>query len=136
MAKILGVLALLTIAFAAGWYPQSQQVSSLTETLNQERETSKALLLKLKNAEVRDDGAMLYLEVVRQNFVEASKIATRFFDGVRELSEQTADAAQKTRLKAILDQRDGVTANLALASPMLPSQLQGILLQLHGLPTQ
>ena len=136
MPKILGVLALIAIAFGVGWYPQSQQVASLTGTLEQEREATKALLMKLKNAEVRDDGALLYLEVVRQNFVEASGIATRFFNGVRDLSAQSTDAAEKARLMEILDQRDGITANLALANPMLPSQLQKILLQLHGLPTQ
>ena len=135
MAKVVTVLVLIAAAFVAGWYPQSRHVRDLTSQLDQQKSSAAELQEKLQAAEVRDLGAMLYLEVVRQNHAQAAGTATKFFDGVRELAEHATDAGEKSRLENILSQRDGVTANIALAAPTLPSQMQAILLELHGLPT-
>jgi hypothetical protein len=126
--KTLGALVVVGGAFLAGWYPQHQETSRLAQAL-----ASASQQMKLKEAGVKDLGAMLYLEVSRQNYAEASSIATRFFDGVRDLSTQTQDTAMQARLNDILAKRDMITAGLARATPSVAADLQAIMLQLYGI---
>jgi hypothetical protein len=131
--KTLGALVVVGGAFLAGWYPQHQETSRLAQALAQAQDTSASQQMKLKEAGVKDLGAMLYLEVSRQNYAEASSIATRFFDGVRDLSTQTQDTAMQARLNDILAKRDMITAGLARATPSVAADLQAIMLQLYGI---
>jgi hypothetical protein len=127
-----GVLIILAVVFLAGWYPQYRKASRLEHNLEEAQAASAALQAKLKEAEVRDLGAVLYLEVSRQNYEKAAAAATRFFDAVRDLSAQTQDAALQARLKDVLAKRDSIIAALARANPSVAGDLQAILLQLYG----
>lgn len=125
-------VAALLLFYLLGWYPASREASALAKELAEERGTSAAQAYRLRVAGVRDAGTLLYIEVLRQNYAPAATLATRFFDGLQAAAAESGDPQEKALFERILSQRDGITANLTLAAPALPSQLQALLLELHG----
>ncbi len=134
--KLIVSVVLLAVGFLLGWYPQIQEVNDLRAEIAQLKASDAALQAKVSEAAMRQAGVVVYLELGRQNYAEAAKAATDFFDKVRELASQTNDDVLRSKLNNILAKRDPLTTDLARASPVAATSMQEILLDLYGRPTQ
>lgn len=74
-----------------------------------------ALQLKMRLAELRDLASITYLETTRKNFGIAQQTSSQFFTAAAELAAETMEGELKSRLEAIVAERDKVTASLAKA---------------------
>ncbi len=119
MKKVLIIGGLLVVAFLAGYVPLCLKNNDLQ---------SKAAALEgdLKYAGLRLEAGMVLVEVEKGDFGRARTRSTRFFDGVREYSDSSADATKKTALQGILKHRDAVTASLAALDPGVAVTLRSI----------
>lgn len=135
LTKLIAAGVLFAAGFLLGWYPQYRKVNDLGMELAQAKASETALQAKVSESAVREAGVAVYLELSRQNYAEAAKAATGFFDQVRQLASQTADPALRSKLSDILSKRDPLTAELARATPAATTEMQSILLNLYGRAT-
>ena len=134
--KLIATVVLFAAGFLLGWYPQYRKSNDLRMELAQTKASEAALQAKLSESAMREAGVVVYLELGRQNYAEATKAATGFFDQVRDLASQTSDTALRSKLSDILSKRDPFTAELARASPAATTEMQTILLNLYGRTAQ
>jgi hypothetical protein len=134
--KLLVVVILLLVAFLAGFLTQHSKVQQLQGELSSTRQEAASTKARLQFAQLRDSGAMLYLQASLNRFDSAQEYSTRFFDQATQLAYQTADPELKKRLESILTLRDRVTAGLARKDPGVVANLQSLLInaQALGLP--
>ena len=122
MKKMLAVLVVLLVAgaFAAGYWPQHQElVQARAEAAEARRQLAEARS-QLAEAEAkarlaRVFGQYLALQdaVASGNYGEAQKLSSPFFDAVREELTKGAEPTARTALDAVLMRRDTVTAGIA-----------------------
>jgi hypothetical protein len=122
MRKMMTGLVVLLIAgaFAAGYWPQRQQLeqarSEAAELRRELAETTAELTAseaKARLGRVFGDFLALSDAVAAGNFGEAQARSSTFFDRVRDEGSSTTDATVRTALDAVLMRRDTVTAGLA-----------------------
>ena len=130
--KLIAGVVLLAAGFLLGWYPQYRQANDVRTELAQTQASETALQAKVSESAMREAGVVVYLELSRQNYAEAAKAATGFFDQVRQLAGQTTDAALRSKLNDLLSKRDQITTELARATPAATTEMQSILLDLYG----
>ena len=106
----------LILAFLLGYLP-SMISSRSTEQQKLELEQ------KLKSAELGSQLAMASYEVNRNNYANAAQFSSKFFDGLREIINDSKDQALKQKLQAMLVRRDEITATLAQADPSVKEKL-------------
>ena len=126
--RVLLVLVLLVLAFAAGHVPQKLRADRLEETL---RTTS----LDLELATAHRDLGIAALEAQRSNFANAAVAAGRFFDACARLAPNPAfDEQPRTRiaLGGYASQRDEISVQLATADPAVVHRLASLYLTMEG----
>jgi SnoaL-like domain len=131
--KLLAVVILLLVAFLAGFWTQHPKVQRLQAELSSTQQEAASTKARLQFAQLRDSGAMLYLQASLNRFDLAQEYSTRFFDQATQLAYQTTDAELKKRLESILTLRDKVTAGLATKDPGVVANLQSLLIDTQGL---
>lgn len=131
----LGVILLLA-AYLVGFLTQHSKVRQLEGKLSSARQEAASTQARLQLAQLRDSGAMLYLQASLNRFDSAQEYSTPFFDQATQLAYKTTDPELKKRLESILSLRDKVTAGLARKDPGVVANLQSLLIntQALGLP--
>jgi hypothetical protein len=128
---VIAIIVLIGGAFLAGYLPQ-QRFRTAAE------QESLALRKGLEAAEARVRlgrllGQVLAIEevVVRQNYGQAQKLSSTFFDEVRAEAAATPRDEFRSVLQDVLSQRDSVTASLTRADSGVRDVLQTIEVQIR-----
>ncbi|HVE72143.1 MAG TPA: hypothetical protein VNI54_12305 [Thermoanaerobaculia bacterium] len=127
-SRLLLVLVLLVLAFAAGFVPQWLAARRLRETHTR---TSMELRLSILH---RALGVASH-EVQRNNFASASEEAGRFFDDCAKLANTepfAGDDRTRVALLGYASQRDEVMALLAAGDPAAQERLASLYLTMNG----
>src|SRR5258705_383496 len=117
MQKAIIGAVVLVIVFLAGFVPQYVKANRLENELRQARQGEAP-------AELRDLVALIYVQASQKNYGLAAATATRFFNRVREVANQTADPSAKKALENLLVSRDKITAELAKGDAGVIGDLQ------------
>jgi hypothetical protein len=123
-ARSLAISAgLLIIVLVLGY-----AVGALTSRPDQRRAEALGQQLKtveqrLTIAELRGTVGLMAYEANRNNYTEAAKYSTEFFDGVRTAMEQSDSENVKVALGSLLARRDEITRELARTDPAVKEKL-------------
>lgn len=134
--------ALILVAFLIGFVPVMMKNQSLNNQLQQKEQTlaeqasdfqkqSAASREKLRLAELNNQLAMLMIMVQEKNFGEARERSTRFFDELRQFTQDTQDNNLREKLMAILNRRDEVTADLTVANAGVTEKLRTLYREMY-----
>lgn len=125
---------LLVVSFLGGYLLRLNEIRELRTELSGERERLEASHEQLRKcqfqarlSDLRDVISLTYLQAVKNNFDEASKYSTRYFDLVRQASDLAADASMKSEMEEILTQRDLITSQLAKADASARDSIQRLM---------
>jgi hypothetical protein len=113
---LIGAMVLIVV-FLAGFLPQYVKANRLDNELRQARH-------EYESAEIRDLAGLAYVQANQKNYGIAAETTARFFGRVREMANQTTDAAAKKSLEDLLASRDKITADLAKGDAGVMSDLQ------------
>ena len=142
--------ALILIAFLLGFVPVNLKNQSLKNELQrkqQEQEqahTEQASTLqkqlaasqeRLQLAELNNHLGMLMIKAQEKNFGEAREHSTKFFDNLRQFTQQTGDRNLREKLMAILNRRDEITADLTVANPGTTDKLRALYYEMYQFGT-
>ena len=123
-SRLLVGLSLLLAAFIAGFAPQYIEKGRLQGQLDSANGRLEAMQSDLKMAELRDLSGLMLTEVLRRNYGSAAEYSSRYFEKVRQASQETANAARQEGLRELLANRDPITAVLAQADPASAAKIQ------------
>ena len=113
---LIGAGIMLLTGFLAGFIPQFRTASGLRDELRNRDERIQTLERDAALSRVRDAANLMYLELTRRNYGIAAQHATRFFDQIRVLINDSPPEARDA-LDRLLRQRDAVTAGIASRIP-------------------
>ena len=122
MSKIIVVVALLVVAFLAGFLPQYVKVTRLERELGEARQENSL-------AQLRDLAGLAYLQASQKDYGLAGGTSTRFFDRAREVVNQTPASSSRKPLDDLLNLRDQITGELAKGDPGAVNDLQTLLVK-------
>ena len=97
--------------------------SKVTEQNSQLQQNLALTEKRLRLAELRGQMGIMSYEANRNNYAEASKFSTEFFNGLREMLNDTNDEVLKQKLSAIVARRDEITTNMAQADSSVKEKL-------------
>jgi hypothetical protein len=120
--KIIVVVVLLVVAFAAGFLPQYAKGKRLESELGVARQQSNL-------AELRDLAGLAYLQASQKDYGLAGGTSTRFFERTREVVYETPDSSRGKLLEDLLNSRDQITGELARGDPAVLNDLQTLLVR-------
>jgi hypothetical protein len=115
--------ALILVSFLIGFVPVTMKNQSLNDQL-QERERTLAHQAselqkqraasgeKVRLAGLNNQLGMLLIMTQEKNFSEARERSTRFFDELRQFTQETQDNSLREKLMGILNRRDEITSDL------------------------
>jgi hypothetical protein len=112
----------LVVVFLAGFIPQYVKANRLDTELRQARQAN-------LSAELRDLVGLAYVQANQKNYGLAAASMTRFFNRVRDVSNQTADPNGRKGLENLLVTRDKVTAALAKGDAAVMGDLQELFMK-------
>jgi hypothetical protein len=104
--KVIIAGTVLFVVFLLGFVPQYIKVRRLEADLGQARERN-------VSGELRDLVGLAFVQASQKNYGIAAATSARFFNRVREASNQTTDANAKKAFEDLLSTRDKITAELA-----------------------
>jgi hypothetical protein len=110
--KIIVVVVLLIVAFAAGFLPQYAKGKRLERELGEARQENSL-------AQLRDLAGLAYLQASQKDYGLAGGTSTRFFDRTR-----TPASIGRKALEDLLNLRDQITGALARGDPAVLNDLQ------------
>ncbi len=128
MKKVVVALIVLAAVFVVGFLPEHLKA-------RQAREENSRLRLELDLARLRGELGMMSYEANRNNFGNASKLSSDFFNGLRGgLASPllAGDAGRRAKIEAIAARRDEVTADLARADPAVKEKIAQMYAELSG----
>lgn len=118
---VIGAIVLVVV-FLAGFVPQYAKVNRLDTELRQARQENISTGL-------RDLVGLAYVQANQKNYGIAAGTTARFFNRVREVSNQTPDANAKKTYEDLLVSRDKITAALAKGEAEVMADLQDLFLK-------
>jgi hypothetical protein len=135
------ILLLVLVSYFLGYWPQHQQV----ETLQQENTKLRQQLSRAEAvgrlAGLQNELLDLLGEIEKQNYGEAQRLSSKFFDDVRKEADRDKTAPYLAALETILARRDAVTMGLtkgeaATATPLRQTltELKQIISGMEGTP--
>ena len=134
MRRLLLIAGSVVLSFLLGYgivYLEKREVEQTAETDRQVLRTQlSATEAKFQIASVTNQLGVVLIAVNRNNFGNASELATRFFDDLTDLSHSMPDTPERDRLTQVLQRRDEIIADLAMLKPETASKLQSIYLEL------
>ncbi len=113
---VVAAIALLAV-FLVGFVPQYVKANRLNAELRQSRQ-------EMAGAQTRDLIGLAYVQANQKNYGLAAETSGRFFSRVREMANQTQDAASRKTLEDLLALRDRITAELAKGDAAVMGDLQ------------
>lgn len=116
LKKVAVAAGILVGVFALGYIPSCVSARSAEER-------SIRLQRNLKLSDLQGHLGMASYEANRNNYASAAQQSTEFFNGLREMSDNTGDATLKQSLEKVLARRDEITTNLAQADPAVKEKL-------------
>ncbi|PYX89895.1 MAG: hypothetical protein DMG68_03655 [Acidobacteria bacterium] len=117
-------LILLVVGFLLGFIPQYRHARQLQASLT-------SCQLKQQLSDIREEGALAYLEVTRKNYGTAGDHASRMFNQTSQLSTATNDANLKNTLARVESKRQAVSSALTNGEAAVANDLQAIVLELE-----
>jgi hypothetical protein len=120
--RVIVIAVALVAVFLIGFVPQCSRANRLDSELRQAREA-------YAGADLRDLMSLAYLQANQKNFGLAAETSGRFFNRVREVANQTEDAARRKALEDLLAPRDRITAELAKGDAAVVGDLQDLFLK-------
>jgi len=129
--------ALIIAAFLIGFVPGRLTTHSLNNQLQQKeqvlaeqasdfQEQQALSRAKLRLAELNNQLGMLMIMTQEKNFGEARERSTQFFDGLRQYTQDAQDQNLREKLTVILNRRDEITTDLALANAGVSNKLRAL----------
>jgi hypothetical protein len=120
--RIVLLAAAFVAVFLLGFIPQYVKANRFDSELRQSREA-------YAGADLRDLVGLAYLQANQKNYGLAAETTGRFFNRVRDVANQTQDAARRKAVEDLLAPRDRITAALAKGDPAVIGDLQGLFIQ-------
>ena len=117
------LIAVFVTGYLVGYLPSRMSASKLTERNSQLQQNLALTEKRLRLAELRGQMGIMSYEANRNNYAEASKISTEFFNGLRETLNDTNDEVLQQKLSAIVARRDEITTNMAQADSSVKEKL-------------
>jgi hypothetical protein len=117
--RIILIAIAVVAVFLVGFVPEHVKANRLDSELRQSREA-------YAGADLRDLIGLAYVQANQKNFGLAAETSGRFFNRVREVANQTEDAARRKSLEDLLAPRDRITAELAKGDPAVIGDLQDL----------
>lgn len=117
------LIAVFVTGYLVGYWPSRMSASKVTEQNSQLQQKLALNEKRLRLAELRGQMGIMSYEANRNNYAEASKFSTEFFNGLRETLNDTNDEALKQKLSAIVARRDEITTNMAQADSSVKEKL-------------
>jgi uncharacterized membrane-anchored protein YhcB (DUF1043 family) len=117
------LIAVFVTGYLVGYLPSRMSASKVTEQNSQLQQNLALTEKRLRLAELRGQMGIMSYEANRNNYAEASKFSTEFFNGLRETLNDTNDELLKQKLSAIVARRDEITTNMAQADSSVKEKL-------------
>ena len=130
---LLVVAGLLFVGgFLLGFVPQFRTASGLREDLRGRDQKIQQMEREAKLSRARSSAGLVYLELNRRNYGNATQHATVLFDDLRGLLND-ATPEMRSSLDKLLSQRDALMTGIAKSDPAAVDLVQQMLDQLHQL---
>lgn len=117
------LIAVFVTGYPVEYLPSRMSASKVTEQNSQLQQNLALTEKRLRLAELRGQMGIMSYEANRNNYAEASKFSTEFFNGLRETLNDTNDEVLKQKLSAIVARRDKITTNMAQADSSVKEKL-------------
>jgi type II secretory pathway pseudopilin PulG len=108
---ILGMV-LLVAAYLGGYWPQRQKLQEAEKNSAQASQQLAAAQAVVHITRLQNDLVALVDQTQNQNYGEAQKLSSRFFNGLRAELDRSPNAPYRPALETIFARRDGVTSGL------------------------
>lgn len=118
--------AFILAAFLAGFIPQYLKSRDVGNQLDAAREQLATEQAKSQLDEIGLLISYVYVEANLKNYGIAGQYATRFFDRVRSMEDQTQDPNLRAFLSTALAKRDAVIGGLAKGDPSTVDSIQDL----------
>jgi hypothetical protein len=117
MKKALTIVVILLLggAYLGGYWPQQQKVQEAERRSDQATQQLAAAQTVVRITRLENDIVALVDQTQNQNYGEAQKLSTRFFDDVRSELDRSPSAPYRQTLETIFARRDAVTSGLTRA---------------------
>lgn len=117
------MIAVFMAGYLVGYWPSRLSDSKVTEQNSQLQQNLALTEKRLRLANLRGQMGIMSYEANRNNYAEAAKFSTEFFNGLRETLNDTNDEVLKQKLSAVVARRDEITTNLAQADSSVKEKL-------------
>ena len=114
LVLILG-LVLLVAAYIGGYWPQRQKLQEAEKNSAQASQQLASAQTVVHVARLENDLVALVDQTQNQNYGEAQKLSSRFFDDLRAELDRSPNAPYRQSLETIFTRRDAVTSGLTRA---------------------
>jgi len=122
-AVILGIL-LLGGAYLGGYWPQRQKIQEAEKNVMQAAQQLTSAQAVVHITRLENDLVALVDQTQNQNYGEAQKLSSRFFDDLKAEVDRSPNAAYRSNLETILARRDVVTSGLTRADAAIIAPLR------------
>jgi hypothetical protein len=118
MKKLLIVLALLVVAYGAGFWGEYRKRTAVQAELERQQVQFAESQERVRSGELLGQLLSLKDAAIARNYGQAQELSTSFFDAARvEAGRVTQSGGLATALEAVLGMRDAVTASLTRSDP-------------------
>jgi len=125
MKKLLAVLALLVVAYGAGFWGEYRKRTALESSYQEQAALLAEAQERVRGGELLGQLLQLKDTASSRNYGEAQGLSTTFFDAARaEAGKVTHAKGLAAALEAVLPMRDAVTAALTRSDPGAVDLLQ------------
>jgi type II secretory pathway pseudopilin PulG len=114
LSLILG-LVLLIAAYVGGYWPQRQKLQEAEKSNAQASQQLASAQTVVYVTRLENDLVSLVDQTQNQNYGEAQKLSSRFFDDLRAELDRSPSAPYRQTLETIFARRDAVTSGLTRA---------------------
>jgi hypothetical protein len=132
MTKIIVVVVLLAVAWAAGFWPERSARNQAAARQAQVEKELAECQQRVRLAAVLGRALALRDAVNANNFGIAQGLSSPFFDAVRDEANRAAGTPYRPVLEETLAARDAVTVGLSRADPAVQETVRRIELRLRG----
>ena len=129
---IAGIL-LLAGAYVLGYWPQRQKLQDAEKNSAQAAHQLVSAQNVVHIARLENDLVALVDQTQNQNYGEAQKLSSRFFDGLRAELDRSPNAPYRSILETMFARRDAVTSGLTRADAATIGPLRQSLNELRQL---
>jgi RecA/RadA recombinase len=125
MRKLVIGLVLFAAGLLIGFIPQYSKARHFEGQAN-------SCNARLELGQIQRSAALAYVSATQQNYGTAAGYANQLFDQAQQLSGSKTDPAVHAMLADVLSARDKIMNDLSKANAQVVSELQPIVLEIHG----